>query len=234
MSQFLGRYTLTAGKTTIASVPTDGVAAIVISNDSAFSVVATLEGGGSSLNIPAGVADMMQVQNRSFTGNLLLAASSQLSIQNSPANQAEINIYGVGEQIPSVYPLSLNRLSNTGNDVGTQGILRSSSSATINNGSLSFGGVAGKTPYLKSFTVTVGQGGASASGTLKITGLDATLNGNGGEMDYELWCATGAACSPISENFDTPLPGLVGGSITITGPSLSTAVIAVSFTYYLN
>ena len=80
----------------------------------------------------------------------------------------------------------------------------------------------------------MGLGGASASGKLTITGLDANLNGNGGEMDYELWCATGAACGPIIEKFDTALPGTKGNNITITGPSLSTAVIAVAFTYYLN
>ncbi len=234
MSQFYGRYTLVAGKTTPVLLPTDGIAAVVISNDSAFSVVATLEGAGSSINIPAGVADMMPVQNRSFTGNLLLAATTQLTIQNSPSNYVEINIYGIGEQVPSVYPLSLNRLSNTGNDLGSQGVLRATSRNTLNGGFFHIGGAMGQIAYLKSLLITVSRANAAADGELTISGLDPTIV-DGGTLYYEISCAVAEAMAPIRDEFMSPLPGIAGNILIVTGPAaLSTAMVGIVLTYYLN
>jgi hypothetical protein len=238
MSQFFGRFALTAGKTTtVQGLPTDGIGAIVVSNDSAYSVVASPEGAGQSLNIPAGVADVLVISpRRGFTGNLSLLASAQLTIQNSPSNQVEINIYGAGENVPGVYPLSLNRLSNTGNDVGTQGPFSLETTASMNNNSMSIPGqpiAPNQTCYLKGFELTGSSATAKAKGQFTITGFDANVDPAGLGLTYEIEVYTGGPMLKIIEWFQTPIPGAEGSHINFACPSISDAVIALNAFYYL-
>lgn len=236
MSQFYGRYTLTAGKTTPVLLPTDGVAAVVISNDSAFSVVATLEGAGSSINIPAGVADMMPVQNRSFTGNLLLGASAQLTIQNSPSNYVEINIFGIGEQIPNVYPISLNRLSNQGNSIDVQMQLQIGSTANMNNNAMSIPGqpiAPNQTCYLKSFDLLGSSATAKTKGAFTVGGLSLNVDPAALGLTYEIEVYTGGPLLHVERSFETPLQGALGQHINFNCPAMSDAVLSLNAFYYL-
>ncbi len=234
MSQFVGRFSLTNNTPLTVSLPPTGMSAVVISNDSQFSVFASLNGTALNKTIPAGIADSMTIPNNSFNGSLILVPTQQLSIQNSPANFVEVTVYGRGEQVPGIYPVSLNRLSNSGNDLGVQGGLRARSTNTLNGGSFLVTGSATQTPFLKSLVITVTKGGAAASGELIITGFDPLIV-DGAELIYELTCSTGAAMPPIHDTFASPLPGTQGNGLTITGPgALSTATVAIALTYYLS
>jgi len=209
------------------------MSAVVISNDSQFSLFASLNGTALNKTIPAGIADSMTIPNNSFNGSLILVPTQQLSIQNSPANFVEVTVYGRGEQVPGIYPVSLNRLSNSGNDLGTQGILRAFSTNTLAGGSHAIGGVAGVTPFLKSVMFTAQKGSAADIAQFHITGFDSTIV-DGGELWYEGNYATGAAMPPIHEVFASPLPGTLGGTITFNGPTSVNAVVGCVVTYYLN
>ncbi len=234
MSQFVGRFSLVNNVPLTVSLPSTGMSAVVISNDSQFSLFASLNGTALNKTIPAGIADSMTIPNNSFNGSLILVPTQQLSIQNSPANFVEVTVYGRGEQVPGIYPVSLNRLSNSGNDLGTQGILRAKSSNNLNGGSFTIVGTGQQIPYLKSLVITTSRGGAAANGELTITGFDPLVV-DGGELFYELACSTTAAMPPIHDTFASPLPGTPGNVLTITGPgALSTAVIGIVLTYYLN
>ncbi len=227
MSQFIGRFTLSNNVMTSVATPTTGLSAIVISNDSQFSLSASLNGTSIMKSIPAGVADVLIVPDNSFNGTVLLFPTAQLMIQNSPANIAEVTVYGRGESVPGIYPISLNRLSNTGNNVGMQNILRSTSSNAMNNANLVIGGSGQLVIYLWGLSITGSHATAQAKGIFHVTGFASGI-----DLQYALAVETATAMPPIIERFASPLPGSPGGAVTAQGPTLSDATIACNLVYY--
>lgn len=237
MSQYIGRFPLTVNIQTSVSLPSTGISAIVVSNDSQYSLSVGLNGTNVNQNIPAGVADIVRVPGNSFTGTLILTPTQELTIQNSPVNVAEITIYGPGEPSPGIYPMSLNRLSNVGNNVGTQQTLLINSTTNVNGSSLSIPGMPVNPTdvcYLVSFDLQITSSGVQAFGNLAVGPFDPSVDPAGVGLNYAIQSFPVGPTFHMDKLFPTPLQGVQGSHINFTFPPLSNALVSLNTFFYLN
>lgn len=123
MSIFLGTLAISGNvNTTFGPVPNDGVKAIRIGNESGLTVVVEMESGGVKKSLYPSTIDWFTVLT-GFTGTIKIQPISVLNnVSTFPASSLVFDAIGLNDtDSPSMYPISLVRNTNIGNQVTTVG-----------------------------------------------------------------------------------------------------------------
>ena len=120
MPYALGAVNVQAGQTyTVPLGASATVGAVVIANESPYSVMASAGGGGQW--IVAQTADLVACDIQGFNGNLTLTTDNYLSnAASAPSFLLYLTVYAPGEAIRGTYPAPLVRLANGSIGVATQ------------------------------------------------------------------------------------------------------------------
>ena len=196
MSSQLGSQVIASGSDSTFSVPSDGIKAILIGNESGLTCTVTMESGGVSKTLYPSTLDWFQV-NRGFNGTIRIHPYTILSnVATFPASSLIFDAISVSDpEQASMYPLQLTRNTNVGNSINTT---LGTASAVQNDGATSGTSVVEATVLGDSASaVSITNNGHATFGSTTNNGLLEVIGAAGnvtihstGEMDidYKLLC----------------------------------------------
>jgi hypothetical protein len=119
----VGSLTIAAGTPDTFKAPSDGMKAIIIGNESGLTVTVTMESGHVQKTLYPGILDWFAVK-KGFTGNIKLNPEAMLSnVALWPSSSLIFDAIGIRDpEEATMYPISLPRVTNTGNTVNTTGM----------------------------------------------------------------------------------------------------------------
>jgi len=117
MSSVYGPAPLTPGQMTTVTVPNQGVSAVVITNESPYTLRVSIDGTSIVRWVHAFSANLVQMPT-GYTGNILFSPVEVLNNASlAPAYSVLVEAFGHGEEPGVGYPFSLTRISNVGNTI---------------------------------------------------------------------------------------------------------------------
>jgi hypothetical protein len=196
MSSQLGSQVIASGSDSTFSVPSDGIKAILIGNESGLTCTITMESGGVSKTLYPSTLDWFQV-NKGFNGTIRIHPYTILSnVATFPASSLIFDAISVSDpEQASMYPLQLTRNTNVGNSISTT---LGTASAVQNDGSTSGTSVVEATVLGDSASAVsitnnghVTFGSTTNNGQLEVIGAsgNVTIKSTGEmDIDYKLLC----------------------------------------------
>jgi hypothetical protein len=123
VSSFLGTLVIAANTRDSFDAPNDGVKAILIGNESGFTVTVTMESGGVQKTLYPSTVDWFEVR-KGFSGKILV---NPLVVLNNtatfPASSLIFDAIGLNDpEQATMYPIALPRNTNIGNTVSTTSV----------------------------------------------------------------------------------------------------------------
>ncbi|SRR6266849_293929 len=116
MSFTVGTLPIVSGQDTSQKVPTSGIKAVLIGNESGLTVTIAMEGGGVQKTLYPSMLDWFAVKP-GFTGNIKVHPVTVLNnVAAWPSSSLIFDAIGVHDhENASMYPVAIPRVSNTGN-----------------------------------------------------------------------------------------------------------------------
>ena len=209
---------------------TSGNRRIVVYNESNVNIM--LRWDSFTTYCPAWTAMVYCVDTTN--ANIQWSQLSTLNMQNAPISQVNVEKYENNEQIVGTFPASLMRTVQQSNLIGVQSAFKASSQNLVG----AFGPVvidtapAGKRIWVQGLDITSQTVGASASTyNLSMAGFDTAFV-NQAHFDWDQQILANQGGIPMFVRFPSPMPGTLGGSITITTGQAGASQLTVVNVYY--
>lgn len=206
MTQFVGTQNISAGVNDTKQVGSQGLKGVLIGNESGLSVVIYMDGTSDSKSLYPGTVDFFPITG-GFSGTVKWKTQSLLNnVAQWPSSFLQFDTVGINEPFnTSVYPLTLPRLTNIGNNVNTNQL----STTLVNTGNpvntqniiqVSPAGDVGNTTTLDNMgnltvgdtthagTITLDSAGIVKTNTVQDTSGDGVISvtGTGGTQNTRL------------------------------------------------